>query len=240
MSGGSYSGYAEWKGWSGRRFGQLDRIANAYFTAEVHRAGLGPMHRLRVLEIGAGNGDFAQWSAGRGASYVGTEMVPELVAAGCEAGFHILSGECNLLDEIEASSIDAAVAFDVFEHLSLDELQALLGQLKSCLKPGGRVLCRVPSGDSPFARSIQYGDITHKTVYGSSAVRQIALVSGLEVLQIREPVFPVLGLGLRAALRRGLVRLARSLVLPMLRIAFIGDAQAVLTPNMVFVLRKPH
>lgn len=239
MSGGDYSGYRDWKGWSDLRFGQPDLAADVYFAAELHRAGLGPLHCANLLEIGAGNGTFAQWSVDQGASYQGTEMVPELVAAGCKAGFRMFSGECNLREKIEADSIDAAVAFDVFEHLSLEELQALLGQLISCLKPGGRIVGRVPSGDSPFARGIQHGDVTHKTVLGSSAVRQIAMACGLEVLQIREPAFPVFGLGLRAALRRGLVRVARALAFPVLRSVFMGDGQAVLTPNMVFVLRKP-
>ena len=51
----------------------------------------------------------------------------------------------------------------------------------------------LPSGDSPFARSIQYSDVTHKTVIGTGIVRpQLAQHTGFGILQIRAPVLPVL------------------------------------------------
>lgn len=239
MSKPGFGEYRDWKGWSKKEFGQCDVVSARYFALEMSSAGLSPLGGLRLLEIGFGNGEFAQWSSQQGVQYVGTEMLNSLVSAGNAAGFRMYSSDCNLVEVLGADCLDGVVAFDVFEHLELADLHQTLRNLGICLKPGGRIFGRVPSGDSPFARAIQYGDVTHKMVFGSSSVRQIAMASGLEVLQIREPAFPVLGLGLRTALRRGLVRLARSMLFPMLRTVFVGDSRAVLTPNMVFVLRKP-
>lgn len=239
MSDSAYGRYGDWKGWSERKFGQCDSTAARYFAAEMSAAGLWPLSDRRLLEIGFGNGEFAQWSSQQGAVYSGTEMLDELVSAGCAAGYRMYSSECNLAQVLGADFLDGVVAFDVFEHLDLNELHQSLRDMATCLKPGGLIVGRVPSGDSPFARAIQFGDITHKTILGSSAIRQIAARCGFDVLQVREPAFPISGQGLIPLLRRGVVKIARAIVFPVLRSIFLGNAQAVLTPNMVFVLRKP-
>lgn len=239
MSEPSYSYYGEWKGWSKQKFGQCDTASARYFAAEMSSAGLWPISGRRLLEIGFGNGEFAQWSSQQGALYSGTEMLDELVSAGCAAGYRMYPSKSDLAQVLGSNFLDGVVAFDVFEHLDLDELHHSLRCMNAYLKPGGLIVGRVPSGDSPFARAIQHGDLTHKTILGSSAIRQISVRCGFEVLQVREPAFPISGQGFTSFLRRGVVKLARSIAFPLLRSIFLGNAQAVLTPNMVFVLRKP-
>lgn len=238
-SGSAYRTYGEWKGWNERKFGELVPEAAGYFAAEMALAGLWPLANRSVLEIGFGNGEFARWASSQGARYCGTERIGERVAAARAAGFSAYPDGQPLTEIVGANPVDAVVAFDVFEHLELSELKQLLNQVGACLRPGGLMIARVPSGDSPFARAIQYGDVTHKTVLGSSAVRQIATHCGLEVVQVREPAFPIRGQGLGSCLRRALVKSVRAMAFPVLRSLFLANDQAVLTPNMVFVLRRP-
>lgn len=239
MNDSAYGKYGDWKGWTERGFGQCDSSTARYFVAELLSAGLWPLPGRRLLELGFGNGEFAHWSTEQGALYCGIEKLDELVSAGHAAGYRVFSSESDLEDHLGASSLDGIVAFDVFEHLDVNQLHQTLGELNTYLRPGGLIVGRVPSGDSPFARAIQYGDITHKSVLGSSAIHQVAARCGLEVLQVREPAFPIGRQGLMPLLRRGAVKVARAVAFPVLRSIFLGNSRAVLTPNMVFVLRKP-
>ena len=98
---------------------------------------------------------------------------------------------------------------------------------------------RVPSGDSPFARAIQHGDVTHQMAIGSSIVGQLAHDYGVTVDSVRAPAFPVRGLGLSTFVRRGAVVILRKAAFALIARAFMGGGRPVLTPDMVFVLVKP-
>lgn len=231
--------YREWKGWGSQPFGTLDEATEGYFVAELNAAGIQSLKGLRVLEIGFGNGAFAAWCKDSGARYVGIEAIPELVEVARHAGIDAYGSKDDLTEVIEAESLGLIVAFDVFEHLALPELEELLLRCKSWLAPGGILIARVPSGDSPFARAAQYGDLTHRLVLGSSAVSQIALSAELEVQAVRSPAFPIGGLGAIAGVRRLLVSAARLVCYRFIALALMGGGSPVLTPNMVFVLRRP-
>lgn len=233
-----YSGYREWKRWSSDPFGACDVASEVYFAAELRASGLTDLRGLSVLEIGFGNGAFAGWASRAGAKYFGTEIIPELVAKGRNAGFTVYDASHSMDPSIPEASIDVVVALDVFEHLDRHELAEMLRSLRGWLRPGGMVIARVPSGDSPFSGAIQHGDLTHRTVLGSSAVRQLAGETGFNVVGIRQPVFPLRGLGPRVFLRRLLVVAARRVAYPIVTHALMGGGQPVLTPNLVFVLTR--
>lgn len=110
----------------------------------------------------------------------------------------------------------------------------------SLTQGGGVLIARVPSGDSPFGRSIQHGDMTHQLALGSMAVQQLCAASGFSEVRCREPALPVWGLGWRVALRRILVHALRRLVFPVVERGLMGATGLVLTPNLVFVARRPR
>jgi SAM-dependent methyltransferase len=193
---------------------------------------------ISVLEIGFGNGEFAGWVRDSGARYVGTELIGDLVRQGVQAGFDVRDANEPLDGFLSEQSIDLVVAFDVFEHFDADELRRALHSAYRALRPAGRLIARVPSGDSPFSGAIQHGDATHRLIIGSSMVQQFAGETGFGVHSVREPVFPLQGLGARTFLRRAAVRGIQRLTFPFLTRAFMGGGQPVLTPDMVFVLVK--
>ncbi|MEK7469128.1 MAG: class I SAM-dependent methyltransferase [Planctomycetota bacterium] len=238
MSEPGYRGYREWKSWEAARFGEIRPEEGAYFDAELTKSGAGALAGKRVVEIGFGNGGFAQWARKNGADYAGTEVIPELQALGREAGIRVLDHESLLAAQAGAGTIDLIVAFDVFEHIEVNQLRVLLADLKACLRPGGRLIGRVPSGDSPFSRAIQHGDLTHRTAFGSSAILQLAMAAGFADVTTREPAFPLNGAGCLGAIRRMMVRAARSVLYPLISRVLMGGGRPVLTPNMVFVLRR--
>lgn len=234
----TYLGYQGWKGWSSDSFGVCPPAAAAYYSNELKRSGVKNVAGLKVLEIGFGNGEFARWARDNGAKYSGTELIGDLVQQGVQAGFDVRDASVPLGATVVARSIDLIVAFDVFEHFDVNDLLGCLHSTHGVLRPSGRVIARVPSGDSPFSRAIQNGDVTHRLTIGSSMVRQLAVETGFDVFCIREPVFPLRGAGARTFMRRAVVRCVQKATFPILVRAFMGGGQPVLTPNMVFVLVK--
>ena len=226
--------YLSWKGWKADDFGQYTVSDELYYAAELDRAGI---RSGRILELGFGNGGFAAWAKSRPCfEYHGTELEPELVARARLAGLNATDAAASWG---QPDSFDAIVAFDVLEHIPLADLPPLLLRIRGSLRRGGLFLARFPSGDSPFARHVQYGDLTHRTVIGTGMVQQLALRAGLEVRQIRSPALPVWGLGLRVALRRAGVLMLRATISRMLRVAFFNNVPHVITENMVIALAKP-
>lgn len=230
--------YDRWKRWSTEEFGQFGSADDLYFKAELARTGLDWSMSLRVLEIGFGNGVFAGWSRARGFVYKGTELSEELVQRGQRAGFDVHIATSGAALPTEPALWDLVVAFDVFEHCTLEALEATLANVKNALRPGGCLLARMPSGDSPFGRAILHGDITHQVALGSSAIRQLADLVGFEVVAIGSPSLPVLGLGARRGARRLFIKVARGLISKLINGLFHDNQDCVITPNVVFIWRK--
>jgi SAM-dependent methyltransferase len=234
-----YSSYRDWKNWSHTTFGFCSTEFAVYFSAELRLSGVENVRGKRVLEVGFGNGEFARWARDSGADYHGTELIDGLVACGVAQGFNAYHGRQPLDGLLDQQSVDLIVSFDVFEHCELTELRATLQSGFNALRPTGRLIARVPSGDSPFSRSIQHGDMTHRITIGSSMIHQLANEVGFSVESVREPAFPLWGLGCWVFLRRAIVAILRVSAFAVIKRVFMGGGRPVLTPNMVFVLVKP-
>jgi len=228
--------YRDWKNWDETRFAQYDRAEAVYFAAEFAKAGLTPAKGFSLLEIGFGNGHFAGWVRAQGWRYAGTEQDPELVGRARAAGFSAHESSTPLDTVTGAGSLDLVIAFDVLEHLTFDEIITLLEAARGALKPTGHFMARFPSGDSPFGRVIQHGDMTHRSIIGSGIVQQLAQKAGFDVVQIRAPVLPVFGVGLISGLRRAVIRSVRALIRYFLRKIYFDNQPRVVEPNMVIVL----
>jgi len=230
--------YAAWKGWKDERFGELRREVAAYFAAELAACGHRTLTGKTVLEIGFGNGEFAAWSGAAGASWHGVEADAQRIARARAHGLAAHPSDGPLDQLLPHGTCDLVVAFDVIEHLPLAEIERLLAEVHGVLKPGSCLLLRTPSGDSPYSGAVFNGDVTHQTLLGSQAVRQLAAYAGFSEVEVREPALPLRGVGPGQALRRALVKLVRALCFPLIRALFMGGSQAVLTPNLIAVLRK--
>lgn len=230
--------YAGWKGWHGADFGRFGPEDALYYAQELRASGIASVCGLRVGELGYGNGAFAGWVRKSGGHWVGREANPELQQRAAQAGFEVIASGADFSNACGPGKLDLIAAFDVIEHLELDAIPSFLVEAKEALKAGGLLLCRLPSGDSPFSGAIYRGDLTHRTLLGSSAVRQMAMEAGLEVCQVRSPALPVWGLGPVRATRRMAVRLTQTLAFSFVRHVLMGHGNAVVSPNMIVVLRK--
>lgn len=230
--------YIEWKDWGAGDFGCCGADQQVYYLQELRASGIGSVRGLRVGELGYGNGPFAGWVKKAGGSWVGREAIPELQQRAIDAGFDVIAPDVALSRLWGPDSLDLIVAFDVIEHLEVGAIRSFLDEARKALRPSGLLILRLPSGDSPFSSAIYRGDLTHRTLLGSSAVRQLAGEIGLEVSQIRSPVLPMSGHGVIRVVRRAAVRAAQALVFGFVRTVLMGNASAIVSPNMIVVLRR--
>ncbi len=233
--------YADWKGWAAETFGVFTREEAAYFAAELRRAFPDADSGLEIFELGFGNGAFAGWACAQGHGYSGSERIPELLSRASAAGFQVFDADADSpFAKLGPESLDIVVAFDVLEHMELALVEEVLRDVRAALRPGGCLLARVPSGDSPFGRGTLHGDLTHRLALGSSAVRQLAVRGGFTVADIGPPRLPLRGVGVRRAVRRALILSMQKPVAKFINLVFHHGHPLVITSSLVFVLRKPE
>ena len=171
MSEESYDTYIEWKKWDAPG-GELSKHRKQYFAKELQKTGVTVPARL--LEIGFGKGEFLQWAKGEGFEVEGIEILQELVDEVSQQDVKVWKADPAAEDfTCEEPAYDLIVAFDVLEHLDLEQIRNFLRNAESLLTPGGKILLRYPNAGSPFGQILYHGDYTHKTAMTKSKMEQV-------------------------------------------------------------------
>lgn len=151
-----------------RRFG---RVFDLPIVRRVREALLACVRDdARVLEVGAGDRRMGDWlrSARTGVDYRSMDIDPH--------GDH----DYRSLGDIERT-FDCVFAFEVVEHLGIDELPTWLVQLARLLEPGGRLVLSTPNTYYPPA---YLRDVTHRTPLCYDELAALVASTGLEVVRI--------------------------------------------------------
>lgn len=226
-----YTGYDSWKGWDTTDFMTLTDLQRRYYDDELRQPSLDGRD---VLEIGFGAGTFLAWARERGASLYGTESLPALREIATAAGVHVLPIDLSSSLPDHEARFAAVVAFDVMEHLTIEQNRVLLDQVARLLADGGLYVARFPNGQSPFGRVYQHGDMTHRSTLSAEIIAQL----------VQSMPFEIVHLGNQAASRpnglRGIGAKGRALLQRVIErsIAKIYGMSAPLGPNTVAVLRR--
>jgi SAM-dependent methyltransferase len=137
---------------------------------------------MSVLDAGCGTGLFLAYLQAKGVdTFIGIDKDPrlsEFIPSQVAGHFRAIDIWGFLDDRIETTLFDRIALFDVLEHFSIEDGIRLLLGLIARLSPGGRIVARVPNAASPWGLSHQHGDLTHRTAYTPSSIRQLALAAG--------------------------------------------------------------
>jgi SAM-dependent methyltransferase len=213
----AYEGYVEWKGWD-RLFSPKAEQA-AYFAGEMRGIAIAGAD---VLEIGFGAGAFLAWARSEGAQVSGVEIIPALIEKARQEGVPILPSDLETVSELYREAFDTIVAFDVFEHFTVEMVARRLVTCTTMLKPGGHLLLRFPNGQSPFGLAPQGGDITHRSALSRSVIEQ--LTRGGDLIVVRyAPQFRIKGGGVFKDIVRRLRHVARDCISAMLNAIYSED-----------------
>lgn len=230
--------YLTWKHWRDSDFGTYSPDISLYFKLELQLSGITRIDGIRVGELGFGNGAFAGWIRDQHAHWMGIEVIQALLDRAKSRGFEAVFFDSTFTKELGCASLDVIIALDVLEHLSLEQIRDFLSDAWAALNSRGKLIVRLPCGDSPFVGSIYHGDLSHRTLLGSGAIGLLAHEANFRVLQIRAPAFPLAGFPLRRTVSRVIVYFIQNCISWFLKNIIIGNKQAVISPNMVVVLEK--
>jgi 2-polyprenyl-3-methyl-5-hydroxy-6-metoxy-1,4-benzoquinol methylase len=208
----------------------LRRLVRKHFPARNDAA---------ILDFGCGHGALLHVAREQGYTNIGgVDGSASQVAAAKRLGIEgVRHGDMlQVVKALPAESLDAAICFDVIEHLDKDEIVALTDEIVRALKPRGRWILHVPNGASPFGGAVLYGDFTHELAFTPESITQLALSSGFSEV-IAEEDEPVVH-GLKSALRYAAWKAIRAALNFYLRAETGAASQPVLTQNFVAVLIK--
>lgn len=193
-----------------------------------------------LLDLGCGAGDLLAAAKGRGVRHVhGLDVSGEQVRLAHALGREYVR-QANLLDFLPHTDLVASciTTVDLLEHLALDEVLDAARAIAAHLPPGGLWIGQVPNAVSPFFGNYAYGDLTHRSVFTASSIRQLHAIVDLETL-VTAPVGVAPGGGVYRAMRRGAFRFVSALLKASLA-AETGGRDHIVTQNLIFVAQKPH
>jgi SAM-dependent methyltransferase len=167
-----------------RPAGRLSKIqAKKLLPALAKPALRGLPQNPRVLEIGVGRGNFAQYLKNVGANYTGIEANKILCDKLNEQGFNVINSQIPPFpQELEKGTFDLVVMCHIFEHfMDYKEALKVLGEIFAILKSGGRLLLFHPDyldwGTDYFD-----GDYSHSLILTRNRVDNLVSDSGFKII----------------------------------------------------------
>jgi SAM-dependent methyltransferase len=148
----------------------------------VNAALLDPLLRgragLRILDAGCGTGGDAVFLRRYG-TVVGIDYSPEATRLGSERIPGMLARGSVVTLPFADESFDLVTSFDVLYHRAVPSEAAALAEVRRVLRPGGRLLVRLPAYE--FLRSRHDRQVHTRRRYTASAARQILAEAGFYV-----------------------------------------------------------
>jgi SAM-dependent methyltransferase len=139
-----------------------------------------------VLELGAGYGHFINQVQSR--RRIALDMWPEFkrfLKPGIEA--HV--GPVGELAFLEPRSVDFVFASNLFEHVTQEELAAVLRQLREALSERGTLNILQPNYFYCYRE--YFDDYTHKTIYSHVSLSDFLEAHGFEAFDVRPRFLPL-------------------------------------------------
>lgn len=142
----------------------------------------------RLLDIGAGTGDFLVTAKNNGWEIAGIEPSDKARSIAINKGIEFISG----LSQVPDNSFNAVTMWHVLEHVP--DIEQHIIELKRILAPGGVIIVAVPNYNSYDAK--YYGEFwaaydvpRHLWHFSKTAIRKLFAVQNFEVIKIFPMIF---------------------------------------------------
>jgi len=187
----------------------------------------------RIVDLGCGDGLLLHFLLEAGYRHVsGVDASSEQIARAHALG--LFEAEHGAIDTFLADagdqSLDVVLLIDVLEHLTRDELFAVLDHVARVLRPGGVCIAHVPNAEGLYGMRVRYGDLTHEQAFTARSMSQAFAAVGFKSIAAFEDR-PVVH-GVRSLVRRALWD-AGTLPHRLLLAAETGTWGSILSQNLV-------
>jgi len=149
----------------------------------------------RVLEVGAGNGNFLE-GLKRLINVVGTglELNGDAVSRAKEKGLHMVNQSIEDHASKHPNKYDVVCSFQVLEHIA--HVKLVIEAMIKCLRPGGKLIISVPNNDSfikdnPLSSKILNTPPHHMGLWNMDSLTAMCKIFPLDLIEARiEPLQP--------------------------------------------------
>jgi SAM-dependent methyltransferase len=140
-----------------------------------------------VLDIGPGRCEWLEILASEGIPSYGCDLNPGMVELGRTYGVEVRAGNgIEHLQKVTPGSLGAVTAFQVVEHLSLEDLVLLLDGALTALQPGGALILETPNPTNlTVGASGFYIDPTHVRPLPPPLLEFLAKSRGFADVEVR-------------------------------------------------------
>ena len=142
----------------------------------------------KIVEVGCGPGVFQRYLNKKGfTDSVGVDLSENYLKICKEQGLNVIKADAlEWLASKPSSSIDVIIAIDFIEHLNKESFVIFLDLVYNVLTPNGIFIFRGPCGDSPFAGLNFNNDITHETLFTTTAFNALIRMCKLKVVEFKD------------------------------------------------------
>ena len=130
---------------------------------------------IKILEIGLGNGDFANFcNKNNFTNYTGIDIDDAYIGKLKNTFPDYTFLVADIVEYLGKSNTQFDIIFmsHVFEHLPADVANQSVSLIYQKLKPGGYWINYMPNADSTKACALRYIDVTHQTIYNTNSLEQ--------------------------------------------------------------------
>jgi 2-polyprenyl-3-methyl-5-hydroxy-6-metoxy-1,4-benzoquinol methylase len=140
----------------------------------------------RIVDLGCGDGLLLHFLLEAGYRQVsGIDVSSEQIARAHALGlFEARRGDIDsCLASAGDQSLDVVLLIDVLEHLTRDQLFAVLDSVARVLRPGGVSIAHVPNAEGLYGMRVRYGDLTHEQAFTARSMSQAFAAVGFQSIR---------------------------------------------------------
>lgn len=146
-----------------------------------------PERSAPVLDFGCGGGEFLAYLKSQGFTDIaGIDRSKEQVARCVERGLSQVEPITDSVAWLKShpGHFAAIVLNDVLEHIAKPEIISTLEAIRTALRPGGKVVIKVPNAANAFGLVARYLDFTHEVAFTEHSLRQVLLAAGFDGIAV--------------------------------------------------------